>query len=94
MDVEAKQFGNLYGSLYSFAEIGDKLPMHNHDERTVHVTFILDGSFKIHGSGWEIEAKAGQFLDWKPNQAHELIALEPNSRFLNIMKNVTNEEQL
>jgi hypothetical protein len=31
-------------------------------------------------------AKAGDVLDWKPGQAHEFIALEPNSRFVNIVK--------
>jgi hypothetical protein len=25
-------------------------------------------------------------LDWKPGQAHEFIALEPSSRFVNIVK--------
>jgi quercetin dioxygenase-like cupin family protein len=86
METEQKQFGSLNGILYTFQDVGDLLPMHNHDENTVHVTFILDGSFRVIGETWEIEAKAGKFIDWQAGQAHELIALEPNSRFLNIRK--------
>lgn len=86
MNVEPITFGKLVGSLYSFDEIGDKLPMHDHDENTVHVTFVLNGSFKIQGGPWEKTCKAGDMIDWLPRQAHEFIALEPNSRFLNIVK--------
>jgi len=86
MHTEPKQFGSLQGSLYSFDDIGDKLPMHDHGEETVHVTFILNGSFRVHGGGWEMTSKAGDFIDWQPGQFHEFIALEPNSRFLNIVK--------
>jgi len=88
MKIEPKTFGTLHGSLYSFEEAGDKLPMHNHPEEDTHITFILDGSFKVIGSDWEMVSKSGQFIDWQSGQAHELIALEPNSRFLNIVKGV------
>jgi quercetin dioxygenase-like cupin family protein len=87
MKVEAKQFGKLNGALYSFEEVGDTLPMHDHTEGGVHVTFILSGSFRIHGGGWEMVSKAGAFIDWEPGQFHEFIALEPNSRCLNMLKN-------
>lgn len=80
------KFGKLSGGIYDAPEVDDILPMHSHDESTVHITIIARGSFKVHGKGWEMTAKAGDVLDWKPNQAHELIALEPNSRFVNIVK--------
>jgi quercetin dioxygenase-like cupin family protein len=86
MKIEQKQFGKLFGSLYSFEERDDKLPMHDHTEENVHVTFVLSGSFRVHGGGWEITSKAGDFIDWQPGQFHEFIALEQNSRFLNIVK--------
>jgi quercetin dioxygenase-like cupin family protein len=86
MKVEPKQFGNLSGSLFSFEDVGDTLPMHVHSEETVHVTFILSGMFRIRGGGWEMVSKAGDFVDWKAGQFHEFIALEPNSRCLNIIK--------
>lgn len=79
-------FGKLSGSIYDAPEVDDILPMHTHDEGSVHITIIARGSFKVHGDGWEMVAKAGDVLDWKVGQAHELIALEPNSRFVNIIK--------
>ena len=79
-------FGKLNGSIYDFDNVGDKLPMHNHTEQDVHITIINKGSFKAHGDGWEMELKQGQIVNWQPGQAHELIALEPNSRFVNIIK--------
>lgn len=86
MKVEPKQFGKLNGALYSFEEVGDTLPMHTHSEGGVHVTFILSGSFRINGGGWEMVSKAGAFIDWEPGQFQEFIALEANSRCLNIIK--------
>jgi quercetin dioxygenase-like cupin family protein len=88
MMVEKKTFGALVGAIYLFEEIGDKLPMHNHDENSAHLTFVMNGSFRMHGDEWEIIAKTGQVIDWKPGQAHEFVALEPNSRVLNIAKGV------
>jgi quercetin dioxygenase-like cupin family protein len=81
-------FGKLNGTIYDADGEGDVLPMHSHDEDTVHITIIARGSFKAHGDGWEMTAKAGDVIDWKVGQAHELIALEPNSRFVNIRKGV------
>jgi hypothetical protein len=60
--------------------------MHNHTEDDVHITIINNGSFNAHGDGWELKLSQGQVVDWKVGQAHELIALEPNSRFINIVK--------
>lgn len=79
-------FGKLSGTIYDAPEIGDILPMHSHDEETVHITIIARGSFRVHGDGWEMTAKAGDVIDWRVGQSHELIALEPNSRFVNIIK--------
>lgn len=79
-------FGKLNGTIYDAVDVGDVLPMHDHDEATVHITIVARGSFKVHGDGWEMTAKAGDVIDWKVGQAHELIALEPNSRFVNIQK--------
>jgi quercetin dioxygenase-like cupin family protein len=86
LQVKPITFGKLNGSIYDAPETGDVLPMHNHDEATVHITIVARGSFRVHGDGWEMTAKAGDVIDWKAGQAHELIALEPNSRFVNIIK--------
>jgi len=79
-------FGKLSGTIYDAEQIDDILPMHTHGEADVHITIVARGSFRVHGDGWEMTAKAGDVIDWKVGQAHELIALEPNSRFVNIQK--------
>ena len=88
MTAKLVEFGNLRGTIYDANDVDDILPMHTHDEDTVHITIVARGSFKVHGDGWEMTAKAGDVIDWKVGQRHELIALEPNSRFVNIVKGV------
>ena len=88
MKQQSRQFGKLQGTVFDFEEAGDMLPMHNHTESDVHITIINRGSFKAHGDGWEMILKEGQIVDWDAGQAHELIALEPGSRFVNIVKGV------
>ena len=85
----SKNFGKLQGIVYEFPEINDVLPMHTHDENTVHITIISRGSFRAHnGKDWDITIKAGDVVDFEPNEQHEFIALEPNSRIVNIIKGV------
>lgn len=79
-------FGKLNGTIYDFEEIGDVLPMHEHDEQSVHITVVAKGSFKAHGVEWETTLDNGKLVDWQPYQPHEFIALEPNSRIINIIK--------
>ena len=86
MTAKLVEFGNLRGTIYDANDVDDILPMHTHDEDTVHITIVARGSFRVHGDGWEMTAKAGDVIDWKVGQSHELIALEPNSRFVNIVK--------
>jgi len=78
--------GKLVGTIYTFEKVGDVLPMHNHDEESAHITIVARGSVKAHGKGWEKELSAGTVIDFPPNQAHEFIALEANSRIVNIIK--------
>jgi quercetin dioxygenase-like cupin family protein len=80
------KYGKAEGTIYDFPEINDVLPMHAHTEFNNHITIICRGSFKAHGDGWEMIAKEGDVLDWQAGQNHELIALQPNSRFVNIFK--------
>lgn len=86
MKQTPRQFGVLQGMIFDFEQAGDLLPMHNHTETDVHITIVSKGSFRAHGDGWEMILKAGQIVDWDAGQAHELIALEPDSRFVNIVK--------
>jgi quercetin dioxygenase-like cupin family protein len=86
LQTRAITFGKLNGAIYDAVDVNDTLEMHSHDEGSVHITIVARGSFRVHGTGWEMVAKAGDVLDWKPGQAHEFIALEPNSRFVNLVK--------
>jgi len=80
------QFGKLYGTIYDFPEVNDELPMHWHNEENVHITVVARGSFRAIGPNWERVVKAGDVIDWEPEQLHSFFSLEPNSRIVNIVK--------
>jgi len=86
--LEAKPFalGKLTGTIYDFPETGDVLPLPTHGEADVHISIVARGAFTARGTGWQRAVKAGDVLDWKPNEEHEFVATEPNSRLVNIVK--------
>ena len=86
MSVTTHRLGKLFTSVFDFPEINDILPMHNHNDNDVHISIIARGSFRIHGDGWDMISKAGDVIDWETGKRHEFIALEPNSRIVNIIK--------
>lgn len=77
---------DIRGGMYDFEKAGDILPKHNHDENTAHITIVARGKLKAYSHDWSIEATAGQILDFRPNEPHELMALEDNTRIFNIVK--------
>lgn len=78
--------GSLAGTVYTFEFVGDVLPMHTHDEKTAHITVVARGKVTAHGNGWSAEYGAGSVIDFPPHQSHEFIALEDDSRIVNIIK--------
>lgn len=78
--------GNLRGTIYDFEIAGDVLPLHWHKPDNVHITIVAKGSFLTKGAGWEKKMYAGDVVDWQPYQQHEFIALEKDSRIVNIIK--------
>jgi quercetin dioxygenase-like cupin family protein len=86
MTITPISFGNLTGRMYDVPEVDDTLPMHTHGEVGNHISIVSKGSFKAHGDGWEMVIKVGNVVDWPANQAHEFIALEADSRLVNIVK--------
>jgi len=78
--------GELSGTIYDFEVVGDVLPMHNHDETNAHITVVARGSVKASGEGWEKVFKSGAVIDFPANQPHEFVALQPNTRIVNIVK--------
>ena len=82
-----ENLGSLRGAMYDFEKAGDILPKHNHDENTAHITIVARGKIKVYSHDWELEAIAGQVLDFPAGQPHEFMALEDNTRIFNIIKN-------
>ena len=78
--------GKLNGTIYDFENIGDELPRHVHTDVDVHISIVARGSFKMIGDGWEMDAQCGAVVDWDAGQYHAFVALEPNSRLINIIK--------
>jgi quercetin dioxygenase-like cupin family protein len=78
--------GKLSGTVYTFEKAGDVLPMHTHTEDDAHITIVARGKIKAHGNEWQAEYSAGAVIDFPSNQSHEFIALEDNSRVVNIQK--------
>lgn len=80
--------GRLTGTIYDFENAGDILPLHVHGVDDIHITIVARGSFKVFGPDdtWSMEATCGTVLDWEVGQYHGFIALEPNSRLVNVVK--------
>lgn len=78
--------GDIQGRMYDFEHAGDVLLKHVHTENDVHITIVARGKLKAYSHDWEIEATAGQLLDFRPGEPHELMALEDNTRIFNIVK--------
>jgi quercetin dioxygenase-like cupin family protein len=78
--------GDLSGAIYDFQFVGDTLERHVHNEMSNHITIVARGKLKAVSDNWEKEAIAGQIIDFKAGEPHELIALEENTRIINIVK--------
>lgn len=87
-------FGKLSGTIYDFLYAQAVLEKHQHTEDNIHITIVARGSFKISGNGWERTVTAGDVIDWLPNDPHEFIALEDNSRIVNILKNHSGQSEM
>lgn len=79
--------GTIRGVIYDFAVTGDVLPMHVHTIDNIHITIVARGSVRAYLHDWEKIATAGQIVDFRPKDPHEICALEDNTRIVNIQKN-------
>lgn len=84
--VTTLDLGDIRGAIYDFAAAGDILPKHNHTEDTAHITIVARGKLKAYSHDWEKEAVAGQVIDFRAGEPHELMALEDSTRIVNIVK--------
>ena len=80
------KLGDLNMAMIDFEKSGDILPKHHHLEDSVHITIVARGKLKAYSHDWEQIATTGQLLDFRPNEPHELMALEDNTRIFNIVK--------
>lgn len=78
--------GDIKGVIYDFEKIGDILAKHTHTEETAHITIVAKGSIKAYSHDWEVVIPAGKVADFPPNQPHEFMALEDDTRVINIVK--------
>lgn len=78
--------GDIKGRMYDFEFAGDILPKHVHTESDVHITIVARGKLKAYSHDWEQEATAGQLIDFRVGEPHELMAMEDNTRIFNILK--------
>lgn len=80
------EFGKLKGAIYDFPNVGDVLPKHTHNELTAHITIVAKGKVKVTSGDWVYEAECGKVIDLPANEEHEFVALESDSRIVNIIK--------
>lgn len=80
------QTGDINGVIYDFEQSGDILPSHVHTENDVHITIVCKGKLKAYSHNWDIIAMPGQVIDFRIGELHELMALEDNTRIINIIK--------
>jgi len=99
--ITTVQMGNLHVTTMDFAEVGDQLERHWHQEDSIHVSVIAKGAFRFlgrdapfpqsvlpNGDQYEIDRTvyAGEVIDWDVKKDHSFIALKANSRLVNIRK--------
>ncbi len=78
--------GDIQGAIYDFEKAGDFVTKHVHVEADNHITIVARGKLKAFSHDWEMIATAGQLLDFRPGEPHELVALEDNTRIFNLIK--------
>lgn len=79
--------GDIRGTIYDFEKAGDVLAKHVHSEKDIHITIVARGSVKTFSHDWTQGAFAGQIIDFRVGEPHEIVALEDNTRIVNILKN-------
>jgi quercetin dioxygenase-like cupin family protein len=86
LSSKIQQLGDLRLNIYDFEFSGDVLEKHVHNENNIHITIVARGKVKASSHDWEIEVSAGGIIDFRPNEPHEIEALEDNTRIVNIPK--------
>jgi quercetin dioxygenase-like cupin family protein len=77
--------GSLHGDVYLF-DAGDKLVKHTHVPETEHITIILSGMLRITSGSTITDWGAGEIIDFPPGIEHELEAIVPDTKFINMVR--------
>jgi hypothetical protein len=84
------KINSLIGVYYDFPKKDDILMGHYHSHGQGHITIVQSGCVAIRSiyleNDWEKIGKSGDVFDLPDEQWHEIIALEDNSKILNIQK--------
>lgn len=86
LSVKSWTAGRLQWATYDFTEVGDSIPRHSHTEVDNHITAVQLGAVFVHGDGWALVVAAGSTVDWPVGTPHEIVAMEPGTRIMNIIK--------
>ena len=80
------ELGDLRGTVYDFEKEGDILEKHVHNESNIHITLVTRGKIKAYSHDWEVLGTPGMLIDFRVGEPHEIMALEDNTRIVNILK--------
>jgi len=94
LSSKTANFSGLNVIIFDFESIGDILPMHVHDQSSIHITVVARGRIKAYSHDWEKEAAAGAVLNFREGEPHEVMALEAGTRIVNIQRNNFNNEDI
>lgn len=78
-----------YGIQYTFSEIGEGLPMHIHEPELFHDVNVVTGKIAFYTTNGAnlIVVNMGQTINFDGTVPHEIVALESNTRIINIFLN-------
>jgi quercetin dioxygenase-like cupin family protein len=79
-------FAKLTITIYDFENKGDELAMHSHKESATHISTCCKGSVLVVTDEWSKTLLSGDIIEFFAEQNHSIVALENNSRIVNIPK--------
>lgn len=86
-DLKVYTTGKLICHIFTFVNLGDEIPEHEHEEADNHITIVRKGPVKVFGDGWSEIHQTGAFLDWEVGQRHGIMGMEAGTSVINILKN-------
>jgi len=79
-------FAKLNITVYDFENKGDELEAHSHKEGATHISNCSRGSVLVITDEWSKTLVSGDIIEFFADQNHAIVALEDNSRIVNIPK--------